>query len=106
MGPSPTDRGNAGAKRSLLVVGQGGPLNVVMAGANVRDTKLLEATLDATPMESGTMPTEERPQNLCLNMGYDNPTGRRGTAAYRHLAHIRRSGEEKLDAWGKNLDLA
>ena len=47
------------------------------------------------------MPTEERPQNLCLDKGYDNSTGRRGASAYRYLAHIRLIGEEKLDAWGQ-----
>ena len=47
------------------------------------------------------MPTEESPQNLCLDKGYDNPTGRRGAASYRYLAHIQRIAEEKLDAWGR-----
>ncbi len=77
--------------------GEGGPLSVVTAGANVHDTKLLEATLDAIVVERPT-PTEERPQNLCLDKAYDNPTGRQGTATYGYVAHIRRIGEEKLDA--------
>ena len=46
-GPNPTDRGKAGSKRCLLVEGDGGPLSLVVAGANVHDTKLLEATLAA-----------------------------------------------------------
>lgn len=77
--------------------GQGGPLSVVIAGANVHDTKLLEATLDAIVVQRPT-PTEERPQNLCLDKGYDNPTGRQGAATHGYLARIRRIGEEKLDA--------
>ena len=48
IGPNPTDRGKAGTKRSLLVDGEGGPLSIVVAGANVHDAKLLEATLDAS----------------------------------------------------------
>jgi putative transposase len=54
-------------------------LSVVVAGANVHDTKLLKATLEATVVER-PQPTEENPQHLCLDKGYDNPTGH-GTAA-------------------------
>ena len=46
IGPNPTDRGKAGSKRSVLVEADGGPLSVVVAGANVHDTKLLEQTLE------------------------------------------------------------
>ncbi len=76
---------------------QGGPLGVVIAGANVHDTKLLEATLAAIVVERPT-PTEERPQNLSLDKAYDNPTGQQAAATHGYLAHIRRIGEEKLDA--------
>ena len=79
IGPNPTDRGKAGTKRSLLVDGEGGPLSIVVAGANVHDAKLLEATLDAIVVER-PQPTEEEPQHLCLDKGYDNPSGR-GAAA-------------------------
>ncbi len=96
VGPNPTDRGKAGTKRSLLVEGEGGPLGIVIAGANVHDTKLLEATLAAIVVERPT-PTEERPQNLSLDKAYDNPTGRQAAATHGYLAHIRRIGEEKLD---------
>ena len=34
-------------KRSIVVDGNGGPLGIVVAGANVPDMKLLAATLDA-----------------------------------------------------------
>ena len=71
IGPNPTDRGKAGTKRSLLVDGEGGPLSIVVAGANVHDAKLLEATLDAIVVER-PQPTEEEPQHLCLDKGYDN----------------------------------
>ena len=40
IGPNPTDRGKAGTKRSLLVDGEGGPLSIVVAGANVHETPL------------------------------------------------------------------
>jgi putative transposase len=95
-GPNPTDRGKAGVKRSLLVEAAGGPLGVIVAGANVHDTKLLASTLEAVVVERPES-TEEEPQHLCLDKGYDNPTGRETVAAYCYVPHIRRIGEEKLD---------
>ena len=99
IGPNPTDRGKAGTKRSLLVDGEGGPLSIVVAGANVHDAKLLEATLDAIVVER-PQPTGEEPQHLCLDKGYDNPSGRGAAAGHGYREHIRRIGEEKLDASG------
>jgi putative transposase len=83
-------------KRSLLVEAAGGPLAVVIAGANVHDTKLLAATLDAIVVERPP-PTAERPQHLCLDKGYDNPTGETAAAERGYIPHIRRIGEEKRD---------
>ena len=99
IGPNPTDRGKAGVKRSLLVDGEGGPLSIMVAGANVHDAKLLEATLDAVVVER-PQPTEEKPQHLCLDKGYDNPSGRGAAAGHGYQTHIRRIGEEKLDTSG------
>jgi putative transposase len=83
-------------KRSLLVEATGGPLAVVIAGANVHDTKLLAATLDAIVV-ARPLPTPERPQHLCLDLGYDNPTGAEAVTSHRYIAHLRRIGKEKLD---------
>lgn len=96
MGPNPTDRGKNGCKRSVIVEADGGPLGVVIAGANVHDTKLLAATIEAIVVER-PKPTASRPQHLCLDKGYDNPTGHNATAAANYVPHIRRIGEEKLD---------
>src|SRR5215203_5042431 len=60
VGPNPTDRAKNGLKRSLLVEADGGPLSVVIAGANVPDFKLLEATLDAPSWSDGPLPTNKR----------------------------------------------
>ena len=38
---------------------------------------------------------------LCLDKGYDNPTGHGTVAAFQYCPHIRRMGEEKLDRWGE-----
>ncbi len=45
--------------------------------------------------------TEKSPQHLCLDKGYDNPTGRAATEQAAYTAHTRRIGEEKLGAKGR-----
>ena len=96
VGPNPTDRGKAGSKRSILVDASGGPLSVVVAGANVHDTRLQAMTLESIVVERPDSGGDGI-QHLCLDKGYDNPTGRYGAPVPRH---IRRIGEEKLDPWG------
>jgi putative transposase len=61
-------------KRSLLVEKDGGPLAIVIAGANVPDAQLLAATIDAVVVER---PEREPdwPQHLCLDKGYDHEDG-------------------------------
>jgi putative transposase len=86
-------------KRSLLVEADGGPLAAVVAAANVHDTKLLAATLDAVVVPRPA-PTPEAPQHLCLDKAYDNPTGRAAVVEHQYVPHIRRIGEEKLDDAG------
>src|SRR6476619_7223796 len=71
VGPNPTDRAKPGVKRSLLVAKDGGPLAVVIAGANVPDAQLLSATIDAVVVERPE-PEPDWPQHLCLDKGYDN----------------------------------
>jgi putative transposase len=83
-----------------LVEADGGPLAVVVAGANVRDDKLLEATLDAVVVERPE-PTEESSQHLCLDKGYDNRLTRELVEGRNYIPHIRRIGEEKLDEAGE-----
>jgi putative transposase len=95
-GPNPTDRAKSGTKKSVIVEQRGGPLGVAIDGANVHDTKLLEQTIDAVVVER---PDPERViQNLCLDRAYDNPTGEAACAGAGYVSHIRRIGEEKLDA--------
>jgi putative transposase len=72
VGPNPTDRAKPGVKRSLLVEADGGPLGVIVAGANVPDARLLAATLEVIVAER---PKLNWPQHLCLDKGYDNETG-------------------------------
>src|SRR4030095_9818038 len=55
-GPTRTDRAKPGVKQSLLVEADGGPLAITIAGANVPDAQLLEATIDAIVLH----PTDPR----------------------------------------------
>ncbi len=94
-GANPTDRAKPGTKRSVLVEADGGPLAVVIGGANVHDCKLLEATLEAIIVEHPNPDDVE--QHLCLDKGYDNLTGRDAVDKHQYIPHIRRIGEEKSD---------
>ena len=100
IGRNPTDRGKPGTKRSILVDASGGPLSIVVAGANVHAATLLEATLESVVVER-PRPREQSPQHLCPDKGYDNPTGHETVARYGYQPHIRRIGEEKLDVSGQ-----
>jgi putative transposase len=83
-------------KRSLVVEADGGPLGLAIAGANVHDTKLLAETLEGIVVERPE-PTAEAPQHLCLDKGYDHPTGHHAAVEHHYTPHIRRIGEEKFD---------
>jgi len=92
VGRNPTDRGKNGSKKSLLTDGEGGPLAVVVAAANVNDDRLLRQTLEAMIVErprSG----KKRSQHLSLDKAYDTPIGKRVVAQRRYIPHIRRKGE-------------
>jgi putative transposase len=87
VGKNPTDRGKNGSKESVLVDGDGGPLSVVLAAANVNDQQLLRETIEAIVIERPE-PTPEAPQNLCLDAAYDNPTGREAATTAKYTPHI------------------
>ena len=72
----------------------------MIAGANVHDAKLLRATIEAIVVKR-PRPTARRRQHLCLDKGYDNPSGREAAKAGGYVPHIRRIGEEKLDPKGR-----
>jgi putative transposase len=92
VGKNPTDRGKMGTKKSVLVDGQGGPLGVTIAGANVLERKMLRATIEAIVVERPE-PTAADPQHLSLDGGYENPTGRTAAAEAGYIPHIHTGGE-------------
>jgi transposase len=83
-------------KRSLLTEGHGVPLGVVIDGANRHDMKLVRATLDSLGVVRPE-PTEEEPQGMCLDKGYDYDEVRALLAEFGFTAHIRSRGEEVKD---------
>lgn len=93
MGKNPTDRGKNGTKKSILVEADGGPLGCVIDGANVPDCKLLRATIEAIVVERPEV-TAQKPQHLCLDKGYDNPTSRQALEGTGYVAHIPKIGGE------------
>ena len=93
----------------MLVEGDGGPLACCIAGtaetrfregANVNDHLLLAGTLDAIVVERPE-PSEDKPQNLCLDKGYDNEPTRGVVSDRGYTEHIRCIGEEKKDEQGE-----
>jgi hypothetical protein len=55
VGRNPTDRGEKGRKRSLVVDGRGTPLSIAVSGANLHDSKLRDsgAPLEARRSQPG-----------------------------------------------------
>jgi putative transposase len=80
-------------KRSLLTDGRGTPLAVATAGANVNDHKLMRATIEAIATDRPE-PTEEAPQHLCLDKGYDYDEPRDLAKEFAFTLHLRTRGEE------------
>ena len=93
-GKNPTDRGKLGVKRSVLTDARGMPIGLAVAGANVHDQKLVEATLDSIPIPR-PRPSRRRKQHLCGDKGYDAAAVRRSARRRRYTPHIRSRGEEQ-----------
>jgi putative transposase len=113
-GKNPTDRAKPGTKKSLLVEADGGPLGVVIAGANVPDFQLLEATIRAMVIERPD--PEEIEQHLSLDAGYDNESTQALVTGYGYIGHTRparegprvkrRPGRRKARRWVVERTLA
>lgn len=97
IGHNPTDRGKHGTKRSVLSDGHGLPVALVVAGANVPDMKLAAPTLDALVIVRPA-PSDQQPQHLCLDAGYDYDLPRFAAAQRGYRAHICPRGEDRAHA--------
>jgi len=74
-------------KKSLLVEADGGPLAITIAGANVPDAQLLDATIEAIVLERPE-PEPDFEQHLCLDKAYDNDTGWGACIDHGYTPHI------------------
>ena len=90
---TPLTGGKKGAKRSLLIEGNGVPIGLAIEGANRHDMKLVRETLENIVVDR-PKPTEAQPQGICLDKGYDYQEVRDTISEFGFTAHIRSRGEE------------
>ena len=69
------------------------PLGLAVDGANRHDMKLVRATIESIVVQRPE-PTEEQPQGMCLDKGYDFGEVRDILAEFGFTGHIRSRGEE------------
>ena len=93
-GPNPTDRAKSGCKRHILTDANGLPIAVTITAANVHDKWMVGETLDSIVLKAPRGP--RRPENLCLDKGYDYPDTEQMVRDRRIRPHIRRRGEKAL----------
>ena len=71
-GPNPTDRGKNGSKRHLMTDGQGTPLAIMHSGANVHDSQMAIALVDAVPpIKQPSGRPRQRPDEMLADRAYD-----------------------------------
>lgn len=80
----------------MLTEADGGPVAIVVKGANVHDSLLLQDALEAVIVEPPN-PYTELKQHLCLDKAFDGKPSEATAQVFGYEPHIRRIGEEKLD---------
>lgn len=94
-GPNPTDRAKSGTKRSLLTDGDGVPLALAVAGANVHDMRLVLSTLKSFALRRPRPKRGGRKQHFCGDKGYDYSKVRALLRQWGYTLHIPSRGETK-----------
>jgi putative transposase len=79
----------------VLTEADGGPLAIVVTGANVHDSLLLQDALEAVIVEPPNPAAVE--QHLCLDKAFDGASSEATAEVFGYVPQIRRIGEEKLD---------
>ena len=87
-GGNPTDRAKSGVKRSVLTEGHGIPIGLTVEGVNCHDKRLVEGTLRSIVVQRPEV-TKRKPQNMCMDKGYDYPDTRRLVSDWGYAAHIK-----------------
>jgi len=77
----------------VLTEGHGVPVGLATEGANRHDMKLVRETIENIVVDHPE-PTEEQPQGMCLDKGYDYQEVRDTLQEFGFTAHIRSRGEE------------
>jgi len=77
----------------VLTEGHGVPVGLAAEGANRHDMKLVRETIENIVVDRPE-PTEEQPQGMCLDKGYDYQEVRDTLQEFGFTAHIRSRGEE------------
>jgi putative transposase len=72
---------------------------VVVAPANAHDSTILQDILQAVVVEPPD--PREHEQHLCLDKAFDGAPSEATARVFGYRPHIRRIGEEKLDARGR-----
>ena len=104
VGPNPTDRAKKARKRHF----DGSPRWTAFGGCGRRQCGRCEIAGPNNSSHCGrsTQAYQEKPQHLCLDKGYDNPSGEAAVEKHHYTGHIRRIGEEKLARGKKSIRLA
>lgn len=77
----------------MLTEGHGVPIGLAIEGANRHDMKLVRATIESIIVERPE-PSEEHPQGMGLDKGYDDQEVRDILLEFGFTAHMRPRGEE------------
>ena len=102
-GPNPTDRGKPGSKRHLVIDANGIPLAVTVSAANVHDSRMLKATVDAIPaIRQCAGRPRRRPAKLHADKGYDFARCRRALRRRAIIPRIARRGIENSERLGRH----
>lgn len=85
-GPNPTDRGKNGSKRHLMTDGQGTPLAITHTGANVHDSQVAIALVDAVPpIKQPRGRPRKHPDEVLADRAYDAEEKIRKPLRARHI---------------------
>jgi putative transposase len=81
----------------VLTEADGGPVAATVAPANRHDSLVLQDILEAVVVE----PPADVGQHLCLDKAFDGAPSDATARVFNYEPHVRRIGEEKLDAAGR-----
>ncbi len=84
----------------MLTEADGGPLAIVVTGANVHDSMLLQDALEQVIVEPPD-PINGPTQHLCLDKAFSGAPSDATARVFGYEPHVRQIGEEKKNAMGR-----